>query len=93
MAGMSPVIDLPVGLPTPTTEEGKGHDSSGSQIRCPLCSWSPRKEDKWVCTCGYDWNTFDTGGVCPACLHQWRETQCLACARWSPHSDWYREVG
>jgi hypothetical protein len=31
----------------------------------PLCGWSPRKEDKWFCTCGYEWNTFDTGGVMP----------------------------
>ena len=34
-------------------------------------------------------NTFDTRGVCPACLHQWTETQCLSCSRWSPHSGWY----
>jgi hypothetical protein len=54
-------------------EEEKGQDSSGSRIRCPLCGWSPRKEDKWFCECGFEWNTFDTGGVCPACLHQWAE--------------------
>jgi hypothetical protein len=70
-------------------EGSKSHDSSGSRIRCPLCSWSPRKEDRWSCSCGNEWNTFDTGGVCPACLHQWAETQCLSCSRWSPHSDWY----
>ena len=51
-------------------EEEKNQDSSGSCIRCPLCGWSPRKEDQWFCTCGNEWNTFDTGGVCPACLHQ-----------------------
>jgi hypothetical protein len=70
-------------------EEKKSHDTSGSSIRCPLCGWSPRKEDKWFCTCGNEWNTFETGGVCPACLHQWAETQCLSCSRWSAHTLWY----
>jgi len=37
---------------------------SGPRIRCPLWGWSPRKEDKWSCSCGNEWNTFDTGGVC-----------------------------
>jgi hypothetical protein len=55
------------------------------------CDWSPRKKDKWFCACGHEWNTFDTGGVCPACLHQWCETQCLSCSRWSAHSDWYAQ--
>jgi len=64
-------------------------DPSDPHIHCPLCGWSPRKEDEWFCTCGCEWNTFDTGGVCPACLHQWTDTQCLSCARWSLHSQWY----
>src|ERR1700739_2148237 len=70
-------------------EKKKPGESEPPRIRCPLCGWSPRKEDKWSCTCGHEWNTFDTGGVCPACLHQWTETQCLSCSRWSPHSLWY----
>jgi hypothetical protein len=61
----------------------------GPRIRCPLCGWTPGKDDVWSCVCGHVWNTFDTGGVCPGCLHQWTSTQCLACHRWSPHSDWY----
>ena|SRR5215469_7441757 len=40
--------------------------SIGRSIRCPLCGWSPREDDRWSCTCG---NAFDTGGVCPACLY------------------------
>jgi hypothetical protein len=70
-------------------DQEKSLDPSGPRIRCPLCGWSPRKEDLWSCTCSNEWNTFDTGGVCPACLHQWASTQCLSCTRWSPHSDWY----
>ena len=41
-----------------------------------------------ACTCGNEWNTFDTGRRQP-CLHHWKETQCLSCSRWSPHSEWY----
>jgi hypothetical protein len=71
-------------------EEEKSHDDpSGPRIRCPLCCWAPRKADNRFCTCSHKWNTFDTGGVCPACLQRWTETQCLSCSQWSPHSLWY----
>jgi hypothetical protein len=72
-------------------QQKKPSESEPPRIRCPLCGWSRRKEDKWFCTCGFEWNTFDTGGVCAACLHQRRETQCLSCSRWSPHSDSYAQ--
>ncbi len=67
----------------------KDTGSGGPRIRCPKCNWSPRPDDLWSCKCGHQWNTFDTGGVCPNCLYQWTVTQCLACREISPHSDWY----
>jgi hypothetical protein len=48
-------------------DEEKGLHPSGPRICCPLCGWSPRKDNKWFCICGCGWNTFDTGGVCSAC--------------------------
>jgi hypothetical protein len=39
---------------------------------------SPRKKDYRSCNCGHLWNTFDTGGVCLACLYQWTSTHYLA---------------
>lgn len=70
-------------------DEELSHGPSGPRIRCPVCQWSPRKDDCWSCTCGHTWNTFDTGGICPACMKRWTSTQCLACGAWSAHSDWY----
>jgi hypothetical protein len=67
---MSPRTEAPTIAPDRELEEEKRHGPSGPCIRCPLCGWLPCKEDKGFCTCGHEWNTFDTGGVCPACLHQ-----------------------
>ena len=64
---------------------------SGPRIRCPVCGWSPREDDRWYCTCGHEWSTFKTRGVCSACLHQWTDTQCLSCSLWSAHSDLYAQ--
>ena len=61
-------------------------------IACPKCEWKPSASSRWACSCGHSWNTFDTAGRCPACRHVWRETQCLACTRFSPHADWYRDL-
>lgn len=71
-----------------------------SRIRCPLCKWQPNSSCRWYCGdcvypenfpigCGTSWNTFETHGLCPGCLHQWRWTSCLSCGEWSLHEDWY----
>jgi len=57
---MNPVADNPVIVPQRELEEDKKPgESKPPCIRCPLCGWSPRKEDKWFCSCGFEWNTFD----------------------------------
>lgn len=64
------------------------------KIACPKCDWEPEARDMWQCSCGHIWNTFDTGGCCPNCKKQWKDTQCIGwrggCNAWSPHIDWYR---
>ena len=76
---------------TPGTGERPGQRSGRTRIRCPRCAWEPGRDDRWMCSCLHVWNTFDTRGVCPACGHEWSETQCLRCGEWSKHDDWYAE--
>jgi hypothetical protein len=76
------------------------HDDGEKRIRCPRCHWRPSPSSRWSCLgsgtpewsfegCGTVWNTFETGGRCPGCDHQWRWTSCLRCGEWSLHDDWY----
>ncbi len=63
-------------------------------IACPRCDWRPQPSDRWTCSCGYVWHTFDTHGVCPDCGKVWTETQCVVrrgCGQWSDHDDWYHD--
>jgi len=66
-------------------------DSREGEIYCPKCSWRPSATDRWMCnpSCGTVWNTFWTRGLCPGCGHQWLDTACLRCRKWSPHESWY----
>lgn len=83
-----PVREAEPSTPTETRDD-PGTPAGPPRIRCPKCNWTPSAEDLWLCSCRHVWNTFDTGGVCPACLYQWRITMCLQCRQWSAHSDWY----
>lgn len=78
-------------LRTLKTQDRLGVRSGGPRIRCPACGWEPRRDDLWSCLCLHAWNTFDTGGVCPACGQHWKETQCPRCHVWSLHEDWYAD--
>jgi len=59
------------------------------KICCPICEFEPGSHDRWMCSCMHVWNTFETMGRCPNCKKMWKETQCLACHRWSLHHKWY----
>jgi hypothetical protein len=48
-------------------EEKKPADSEPPRIRCPMGGWSPRKEDKWVCTCGSGTRSRREAFALPAC--------------------------
>ena len=74
MVFRSAVLDLPVDVSEKSTED-RGESPSGPRIRCPRCRWTPTEKHVWTCGCGHASNTFDTGGVCPACLYQWTETR------------------
>ena len=93
-AGSPTIITADIADPTRNT--------ASPRIRCPKCQWQPDRSSTWVClsgpgpeppfpSCGTSWNTFDTGGRCPGCSHQWQWTTCLRCHEWSPHLDWYED--
>ena len=66
------------------------------RIRCPKCNWEPDGKPYWQCSCGHVWDTFSTGGRCPACQKVWEDTKCPGhvggCDKWSPHLDWYENL-
>jgi len=89
---MSPVVDNPVIAPDRELEDDKKAGRIGTAAHPVPALWLvARKEDRWFCSCGHEWNTFDTGGVCPACIHQWTSTECPKCGGWSAHSEWYAQ--
>ena len=70
-------------------EPAGNHIMENIKVSCPKCHWEPDGKPHWSCDCGYSWDTFSTGGRCPHCKKVWEWTQCISCATWSAHLDWY----
>src|SRR4051794_25633528 len=52
---------------------------------CPACKIAPPVGTYWKCTtCGGEFDTFQTGAVCPSCRTQFPTTRCLDCGRLHP---------
>ena len=63
------------------------------KIACPKCDWEPDGKPYWQCDhCQTAFDTFETTAICPQCRKQFRDTQCIACRKFSPHLDWYRNL-
>lgn len=80
-------------LPDTTTEVQAPERASRPKIRCPRCNWEPDGKPYWQCElCFARFNTSETRARCPTCSNRWRETQCIACHRLSPHENWYADA-
>ena len=49
LAAMCALLDDQCTVVDREAEQEKRHDPSGHRIRCPLCGWSPREDDRWAC--------------------------------------------
>lgn len=63
------------------------------KVCCPSCGWKPDGKAHWKCSCGTQWNAFETLGKCPTCSKQWDYTQCVedtgGCNQFAAHDKWY----
>jgi Zn-dependent protease len=56
---------------------------------CPTCKTAPPIGEFWRCgKCGQQFDTFQTGAVCPNCKTQFAQTKCLDCGALHPMHDW-----
>jgi Zn-dependent protease len=56
---------------------------------CPSCKTAPPLGPFWKCNqCGEQFDTFQTGGVCPECSTRFETTTCLHCRVSSPIAEW-----
>jgi Zn-dependent protease len=58
-------------------------------LACPSCKTSPPVGEFWRCgKCGEQFDTFQTGAICPRCGAQFPQTKCLDCGALNPMNDW-----
>lgn len=56
---------------------------------CPSCRTAPPIGAIWRCNkCATQFDTFQTGGVCPQCAATFEKTTCLDCRQSNPIADW-----
>ena len=58
--------------------------------RCPGCGEHPPMGRVWVCgRCNQQFDTFETGAVCPRCELRFDKTACFSCGEAFPIELWY----
>lgn len=56
---------------------------------CPSCRSAPPIGPIWRCNkCDTQFDTFETGGVCPQCSARFERTTCLDCHQQAPLTEW-----
>jgi hypothetical protein len=56
---------------------------------CPSCHTPPPVGPFWRCNhCNAQFDTFQTGGVCPQCSARFEKTTCMDCRQQSPIQEW-----
>jgi Zn-finger nucleic acid-binding protein len=76
-----------------TTKKNKAAKSSKAKPGvpghvCPSCKAIVTAKDRWVCTCGREWDAFATEAVCGDCHREWGRIRCPRCGVEAPLAGW-----
>ncbi len=59
------------------------------EIYCPSCERQPTQLAK--CSCGNEWNAYETNLCCPKCSKQFDQIRCSSCGRVSDQASWFHD--